>query len=118
MPEYLQYWPVFVFSAVLSGLAGLAALLRSGNKITALSAVSSLLNSSLMGLGISLIWYTRFRENLCFLIGICIICGLGGMTTIDFILKAFRNGGFSIKLNGESTSINGDKNDDNSTKQS
>lgn len=105
MEPTINIYGVFASSFIVAALAGLAALLRSGSKISLLGIISSLLNSGLLGLGISLIWYTRFRDNLCFLVGICLMAGLGGMTTVDFVLKALRNGGFSIKLSNDSVEI-------------
>ena len=96
---------VFLSAFVLSALAGLAALLRSAKPLSILLVLSSFLNSGLMGLGISLLWYTKFQDNIYFLIGICVIVGLGGMTTIDFILTAIRKGGFSIKVGDDGKSV-------------
>lgn len=58
-----------------------------------------MLNSGLLGLAINFIWYSKFRDNMYFLIGICILSGLGGMSTMDIILQFFKNGGFAIKFN-------------------
>lgn len=92
---------LFVSAFLLSGLGGLAALLRSSKELTKLNVTSSFLNSGILGLGISLIWYARFQDNLYFLVGICIVAGLGGMTTVDFILAAIRKGGFSVNIGKE-----------------
>lgn len=104
MEPTISFWGVFASAFAVSALAGLAALLRSGAKITPLGILSAVLNSGLLGLGIGLLWYTKFRDNLCFLIGICLLSGLGGMTSVDFVLKAIRKGGFSIKL-GDNGSV-------------
>lgn len=89
---------VFITGFVVSALAGLAALLRSSEEMTKLKVCSAVLNSGLMGLGISLLWYNKFQENIPFLIGICVLAGLGGMTTLDFVVAAIRKGGFSVKI--------------------
>ncbi len=89
---------VFISSFAVSSCAGLAALLRSGVKLSWLGIASALLNSGLLGLGIALLWYTRFRENIYFLIGVCLLAGLGGMTTVDFVLSVLRKGGFNLRL--------------------
>lgn len=89
---------VFVASFGVAACAGLAALLRTNAEITWKSAVSAVLNSGILGLGISLLWYTKYQDNIYFLVGICVIAGLGGATTIDFILDAVKKGGFSIKM--------------------
>jgi len=96
---------VFLSAFAVSALAGLAALLRSTNKLTVLAVISAILNSGLMGLGISLLWYTKFQDNIYFLIGICVLAGLGGMTTVDFVLTAIRKGGFSIKVGNDGKSV-------------
>jgi len=108
---------VFLASFGVSALAGLAALLRSGKPLTILGLLSAILNSGLLGLGICLLWFTKFQDNIYFLVGVCVMAGLGGMTTIDFALTALRKGGFSIKL-GEDGRVelpdNGEKNEKDS----
>lgn len=90
---------IFASSFGIAALSGLAALLRSpANELTALRITSSVLNSGLLGLGISLLWYIQLQENLYFLVGVCAIAGLGGMTTLDFILGLIRKGGFTIQV--------------------
>lgn len=81
---------VFASAFFVSALSGLVALLRSGEKLTGPSVASATLNSGLLGLGISLIWFLKFRENSYFLIGICVMAGLGGMSTVDLALSIFR----------------------------
>ncbi len=103
--EQISPLGVFCSAFAVSSLAGLAALLRSANPLTTVTIVSSILNSGLMGLGISLLWYTKFQENIYFLIGICVLAGLGGMTTVDFVLSAIRKGGFSVKLGNDGKSV-------------
>jgi hypothetical protein len=94
--------PVWVFISAfgISAFAGLAALLRSGTPLTRTNICSSLLNSGILGLGISLLWYAKYQEDL---IGVCVLAGLGGMTTVDFFLRVLRKGGLSIRMgkNGE-----------------
>ncbi len=89
---------VFASAFLVSAFAGLAALLRSGHKLCVVKIVSSLLNSGLLGLGISLLWYTKFQDNLYFLVGMCVLAGLGGMTTVDFVVMLYRKSGLSIKF--------------------
>lgn len=89
---------VLLSSFAVSAIAGLAALLRSEEKLTWIKVLSSVLNSGMLGLGISLLWYLKFQTNIYMLIGICVLAGLGGMTTIEFVLAAFRKGGFSVVL--------------------
>jgi hypothetical protein len=92
---------VFISSFGVSSFAGLAALLRSGKTISVLSVFSAMLNTGLVGLAIALIWYHRFRgndENVYFLIGVCVLAGLGGTTAIDFIVQVCRRGGLQITI--------------------
>lgn len=81
---------VFLSSFGVAAFAGLASLLRSGTKITFLGVLSALLNSGFLGLSISLLWYTKFQENVYFLVGVCVLAGLGGMTTVNLALTLFR----------------------------
>lgn len=92
---------VFLSSFGVAATAGLAALLRSNKKLTFVSVFSSLLNSGLLGLGISLLWYTKFRDNIYFLVGVCVLAGLGGMTTVDMVLAQIRKNGFTFKFGGK-----------------
>lgn len=89
---------VFGCAFFVSAFAGLAALLRSTTALTWKSAATAISNSGVLGLGISLLWYAKFQDNIYALIGVCVIAGLGGMTTIDFVLNSIRKGGFSVKL--------------------
>lgn len=89
--------PTTLFLACLvSGLAGLAALLRSGKPLTWLGVLSAFLNSGLLGLGLAMVWATQFQETPHTLVGICVLVGLGGMPTIDFLLGLLQKGGLSI----------------------
>ena len=90
---------IFLYSSVFAALAGIAAMLRSEKKLTVVGIISSLMNSGLLGLGISLLWYNKFSENLYFLVGVCVMAGLGGMTTVDLALKIFQKN--ALKIAGE-----------------
>lgn len=115
MAEEINPIGVFVSSFGVSAFAGLAALLRSGNKLTRIGVISALLNSGLLGLAIALLWYTKFQGNIYFLIGTCVLSGLGGMASIEFVLKAFTSGGFRISMGPDGTAQmkEVDKNDKN-----
>ncbi len=82
---------VFVSSFLVSAFAGVAALLRSGVSLTRLRVLSAVLNSGLVGLAISLMWYAHMKDNVYFLVGVSAVAGLGGMTTVDFVAAALRN---------------------------
>lgn len=102
---------VFVCAFGISALAGLAAMLRSKTELNLTNIATSGLNSGFLGLGISLIWYQQFQDNIYFLIGACVLAGLGGVTTIDFVLAIIRKGGFSITV-GKSGSVDIPKGDE------
>lgn len=96
---------VFISSFGVAAFAGVAALLRGGSKVTTTGLASAVMNSGLVGLGISLLWYHKFQDNVYFLIGVCVLAGLGGSMTVDFIMNALKTGGFTVKLgkNGDVT---------------
>ena len=76
-----------LFALIFGGgsLGGLAALLRSNNALTKRNVFSAMLNSGLIALVIALVWWANYRDtNLFFLVGISILAGLGGATTLDF----------------------------------
>lgn len=86
----LEAFLVFLFALVCSGAAGLAAMLRSRDTLCWKGMISSFLNSGLLGLAISLVWYVRFQENLYMLVGICVLAGLGGVATVELALNIFK----------------------------
>lgn len=92
--------PIYIFISAfgVSSFAGLAALLRTGKPINMIAIFSAILNSGLLGLALALLWYHKFQDNVYFLIGICVLAGLGGATMVDFVLQAFKAGGLSISV--------------------
>ena len=103
----MSYLLVFLCSFVLAALAGLAALLRSEAQLTRKALLSASLNSGLLGLAICLIWYTRFTSNLFLLVGLTIMAGMGGTATVEWAVKAFRNGGFSVRVSESGVELKG-----------
>jgi hypothetical protein len=91
-------WGVFILAFSISALAGLAALLRSSTQLSKLRVSSSSLNSGLLGLAISLLWYTQYQDNLYFLIGVCLVAGLSGMTSMEFLFDFIKKNGINITL--------------------
>lgn len=81
---YLQFLATFS----LSSFAGLAALLRGGDKLTYRAVASAMMNSGFMGIVIYTIGSKVYagNENVWFLMGISTLAGLGGNTAIDFFL--------------------------------
>ena len=92
---------IFITCFVISATSGIAASLRSGKAITKLSVITAGLNSGLLGLSISLLWYKKFQDNLYTLIGICVISGLTGAAGFDAILTSIQRGAFKINLSTE-----------------
>lgn len=78
---------VFISAFGVSSFAGLASLLRSGLPLTRKSVASHMLNSGVLGLGISLLWYSKMRDNVHFLVGLCVLAGLGGMASVDMFVE-------------------------------
>jgi hypothetical protein len=89
---------IFLISFVISALAGVAALLRSSQEITARTVMSVILNTGILGLGISMLLFTYFKDNAYFLIGLCVFAGLGGLTFVGFILQVVKQGGIDITV--------------------
>ena len=76
---------------VLGGLAGLAALLRSPERLTRRAICSACLNSSLLSLGAaSLWWWSNPDANFMILMGVSIMVGIGGNTSIGIITAIFQ----------------------------
>lgn len=98
-----QVNPVWVFLSAffVSAFAGLAALLRLSSSLSTTKIISALLNSGLLGLAISLLWYNKFQDNIYFLIGVCVVSGLGGMSVVELFLTLIKKGGFSISIGKE-----------------
>ena len=68
----------------------MAALLRTNESLSVKSLLKAVLNSGLLGLGVSLLWIQVYEENPFFLVGICLLTGLGGAPTLDFVLEVAR----------------------------
>jgi hypothetical protein len=84
-------WTLHVVAFGVSALAGLAALLRSDTAMTRKTVAAHVLNAGVLGLGISLVWYSQFRDNVHLLVGLCVIVGLGGMSSVEFFTNLARN---------------------------
>lgn len=81
--------PGALFGLIFLGgsLGGLAALLRSNRGVTWRNVCAAMLNSGFITLIIALAWYENYSEtNLYFLIGISLLAGLGGATSLDLAL--------------------------------
>lgn len=103
---------VFISAFALSSFAGLAALLRGGAKLTWVSVIAAMLNSGLLGTVIVMIWYTQFVDNIFCLLGGAILCGMGGMTAVDFIITAIKKSGLNVTFSKDSGFKIGEKESD------
>jgi len=100
-PQYSAI-AIFVAAFFVSGLSGIASLLRSGKEVKKITIITASLNSGLLGLAISLLWYQKFQENIYELMGICVMSGLGGAASLDFILNFLQKGYFaSVEKNNK-----------------
>lgn len=112
MQNKLDPLTLFVLSFLISSLAGVAALLRSSQELTVRTILSVILNTGILGLGISLLLFTYFKDNAYFLIGLSVFAGLGGLTFVGFILQVFKQGGVDITVapkSGKKGAGDGDK---------
>lgn len=91
-PDQYDLMRLFGTTSALSSFAGLAELLRSGRPLTTRAVISAMLNSGLIGLAIGLTWYHKYlgEGNIYFLIGVCVLAGLGGATFVDFASTMFK----------------------------
>lgn len=98
MQEKLDPITLMATAAVVGALAGLAALLRSSTALTVRNVVSALLNSSALGAGLAMLLFAYFQDNTWFLLGLCLLAGLGGMTILGFLLAMLRTGGVDVHV--------------------
>lgn len=89
---------VFLLACLVSGLAGVAAALRNEQGISLLRVFTVALNSSLLGLGLSMVWYNYFQANPSLLVGLCVLIGLGGQPVLEMLIEAVKNGSLSISF--------------------
>ena len=84
--------PLKIFSAAggIASFAGLAALLRSGRPLNYRSVATAVLNSGILGLAMAMLWFTYWRDNIYFLVGLCALAGLGGVNMVEFALAVLK----------------------------
>ena len=89
---------IFVTVFLLGGLAGLAALLRSQEELSRKAICGAIINSAFLSLIVAMVWWNKYQEtNFFFLMGISILAGFGGNTTIGVII-AFTQKKFNINI--------------------
>lgn len=99
MPDRLDPITLFLTAFGISALAGVAALLRTTKELSARTLISAGLNAGAIGMAIALVLFTYFKDNTWFLLGLCLLAGLGGMTCFGFILAILEKGGINIRVN-------------------
>ena len=93
LPSTESVEPVKLFGGIFvaSSFAGLASLLRSKQTVTWRNIASAMLNSGFIAVIIAFSWYSSYKDtNLWFLVGVSLLAGLGGSTTIDFAFQYAR----------------------------
>lgn len=115
--EHLHALSVFASAFSVSACAGLATLLRFAKKVSKLSVASAILNSGLLGLAISLIWYQNYLEekNIYSLVGFCVLAGMGGSSVTDLIFSVLSGVGVRVLITREETSHEDDAHDKTSS---
>lgn len=83
-------WLLLILGPIGS-LAGVAALLRSGQKLDKRAFFSAVLNSALFAIVVAVGIYHYFgTDKIWLVIGLSILSGLGGVTLLDFSLSLLR----------------------------
>lgn len=111
--EHFHALSVFASAFSVSACAGLATLLRFAKKVSKLSLAGSILNSGLLGLAISLIWYQNYREeqNVYSLVGFCVLAGMGGSSVTDLVCSVLSGAGVKVLITRESSPDEEQEND-------
>jgi len=47
----------------------------------------------------AILLFTYFKDNTWFLLGLCLLSGLGGMTLLGFVLAILKKGGVHVDIN-------------------
>lgn len=73
-------------------LAGLAALLRSRQRLTYRTVASAMLNSGILGVGAGCLHVHYYgQQSLLMTVGLSILGGLGGNAMLDFAIETLKN---------------------------
>lgn len=76
------------YTFAVSSLAGLAALLRSGQEITPRQLAAATLSAGLLGSGIMLVWWDWMGGRFpWFMMGVSLLAGLGGVNMLEFAIQ-------------------------------
>lgn len=91
MSSAMEPLKILGITFLLGGLAGLAALLRSTDRLTRRAICSAILNSSLLSMGSAALWWWYSPEsNFILLMAVSILIGLGGNTSIGIVTAMFQ----------------------------
>lgn len=96
---------ICALSALVSALSGVAALMRTEPAWTYGKLWMVVMNSGLLGLGLSLVWWESFSTNPNVLVGICILIGLGGQPMLEVILSLLQKGALRIAMKDQSLKV-------------
>lgn len=98
MDDRLDPVTLVITAFVIGALAGAASLLRSARELTWRAVLSAILNSGALGAGIAMLLFTYFKDNTWFLLGLCLLAGLGGMTVFGFLVTVLQKGGINVDI--------------------
>lgn len=98
MQDKLDPIALFIAAFLISAMSGVAALLRTPQALTIRALLSAFLNAGAIGLAIAMVLFTYFKDNTWFLLGLCMLAGLGGMTLIGFLIAVARQGGLNVRV--------------------
>lgn len=92
--EHISPVRTFIAAFALSFISGVTAHLREGKPCAPWSACLVLaatagFSSGCLGLALAMLWYTKFQDNVYFLIGVCILAGLSGRPMVDAVTIDF-----------------------------
>jgi len=79
-------WIIAMVAFFGASFAGLATQLRNGKVLTTRSIAAAMLNSGFIGMIIFLMGFQMFTDNIHYLIGLCLLAGIGGSTMLDFFI--------------------------------
>ena len=105
MQDKLEPLNVLGASSLIASVAGLAALLRSKQRLSVRNVLAAILYSAVAGLLIALLWYKKFGGDdgdLYFLMGVSGLAGAGGISILDLAVQTLRSKGIVINIPSES----------------
>lgn len=89
---------VFLFASLASGCAGVAAYMKNNPEVKWAAMFTAFMNSGLLGLAMSLVWYKNFQDNIYSLIGLCVLIGLLGAAGQEFVMSLILKSGLTINF--------------------